>query len=146
MSFFDIEKLMIDRLVQELPETVRVFSAADLASVPANAQVVPAVHVVYGGFEVTEVKNDRKSAKVRQTWYAVPVVRNVANQIDGKGARSVSSELVDLTFDALAGWKPGSAYFPLEPVTPPAPLWKKGLFYIPLAFKATTTIGGAPSH
>jgi len=136
-----MEQLMVDRLVEMLPPEVRVFSAADLAGVLANSQVAPAVHVIFGGPRVLEVKHDRRSAKVMQIWYAVPVVRNVANQIDGKGARVSASAVIDQTLEVLMGWKASDAFSELKLETPPPPRWIKGLGYHPLAFSTNTAVG-----
>lgn len=141
MSFLDLEQLLVERLTAQLPSTVRVFSASDLASVPTNSQVAPAVQIIYGGYRVVELKNDKRSAKVKQTWYVVPVVRNVAGQIDGRGARTSASDLIDQTLDALMGWRPSDAFTFLELASSVPPRWIKGLGYHPLAFETNTAAG-----
>lgn len=132
---------MIDRLRELLPATVKVMSVADLAGVASNSQVTPAVHVIYGGFDVLESTSTKRGARVRQTWYAVPVVRNVASQIHGAGARDAASPIIDDVLDALMGWKPNDSFQALEAVKPPAPLFNQGLGYFPLAFTSVTAVG-----
>lgn len=141
MSFLDLEQVLVDRLRAELPDTVKVFSAAELSAVQANSQIAPAVHVIYGGFKVDSTSTDRATAKITQTWYVVPVVRNVASQIDGAGARKEASAHIDLTLQALLGWQFDRSQAPLELIDPPPSRWIRGLGYHPLAFRTSRSIG-----
>ena len=82
---------LVRAAVQDLRPAVHVLTAAELADVKEQAQLTPAVHVIYGGFRITD--SQRTAWQLTHTWYAVAAVRNVATVRSGQAARAQAGSL-----------------------------------------------------
>lgn len=122
--------------VQGRSPAVHVLTAAELADVKEGAQKTPAVHVIWGSYEVLE--DTGNAWRLGHTWYAVVAVRNVATPRSGQAARQEAGPLVALVVAALAGSRPEGVTKPLAFKTPPKPRYIGGYQYIPSAFLAET--------
>lgn len=142
LKFLALEGVLKTRLQAKVPAAVKVFSASDLLTVKSHAQVAPAIHVYYGGFTVLEEKDNGSTQMIEQRWFAVPVVRNAANQVTGEGARVAASELIEIVMEALLGFRPGAPYSALRLYDGPMPAWIDNLGYHPLGFKTTRVCRG----
>lgn len=122
--------------VAGLSPAVHVLTAGDLAGIKESAQRTPAVHVIYGGYSVAE---DLATAwRLQHTWYAVVVVRHVADQRSGAAARAAAGPLMAQVVGALAGASLPGLTRALELATPPRAEWSAGVQYLPSAFVAET--------
>ena len=122
-------------VLADLSPAVHVLSQDDLAGVKEEQQLVPAVHVVYQGYRVTEASRaDGRAARIEQTWLAVVVTRNVANLKTADAARKQAGVLCVKVLAGLMGFKAASAAGPLKLATGPAGVFSKGFGYMPLAF------------
>ncbi|OGB58441.1 MAG: hypothetical protein A2496_01625 [Burkholderiales bacterium RIFOXYC12_FULL_60_6] len=122
-------------VLADLSPAVHVLSQDDLAGVKEEQQLVPAVHVVYQGYRVTEASRaDGRAARIEQTWLAVVVTRNVANLKTADAARKQAGVLCAKVLAGLMGFKAASAAGPLKLATGPAGVFSKGFGYMPLAF------------
>jgi len=133
-----LEPELMERLRTELTgitPAVHVLSADDLAGVKEEQQLVPAVHVVYQNYRVTETRHDGKAARIKQTWLAVVVTRNVANLKSADAARKQAGLLAGQVTKALMGFKAASASGPLKLASGPGAGFNKGFGYLPLAFE-----------
>lgn len=127
---------LVKNAVAGISPVVHVLTAADLADVKESAQRTPAVHLIYGGYQVVE---DQKTAwRLAHTWYAVVVVKHVGAQRTGAAARAAAGPLLALVLGALAGASLPGATRPLEWITPPRPEFRAGVQYLPSAFTAET--------
>ena len=135
-----IEAELVARLQERLAASgmpqVYVLTAADLAGVTEEKQLVPAVHVVYQGYGVAETSHNGRAARVTQTWLAVVATRNARGIKAGEAARAQAGELAGHASAALMGWKPGAAAKPLRLVPGPGAGFSAGHQYLPLAFEA----------
>jgi hypothetical protein len=133
-----LEPELMARLKSALADqtpSVYVLSADDLAGVKEEQQLVPAVHLVYQGYRVTESRHDGKASRINQTWLAVVVTRNVANLKSADAARKQAGTLAGLVTQALMGFKAASAAGPLKLASGPGAGFNKGFGYLPLAFE-----------
>lgn len=135
--FDAIETSLSGRLKDALPD-VHVLTAADLDNVTSDRQPSPAVHLVYRGYRVEEVRADGKVALVSQQWLAVAVAKNVRSIRQGYESRSAAGGLADQVLQALMGFVPDGARHPLTLIDAPAPVYLHGVAYFPTAFSVKT--------
>lgn len=135
MNITEIESALAQRLRDQVPG-VDVLSASDLAGVSAAAQVTPALHVLYDGYEVSETGRGGRDAAVVLSWLVVVAVRNVRQQRDAPAAaRQDAGPLCRAVTGALMGWRPLDAGMsPMALATPPRPGYEGGFLYFPLRF------------
>lgn len=132
-GFLGVEPLIVARLAASVAmPSLKVLAAPDLDGIQAASQPVPAVHVVFGGFERLESAGGL--TEVVETWLTVAVVRNSRAAAQGAAARADAGTLLDAVFSALNGWTP-AGYRPLVPATPPAGGYDAGFGYFPLSWR-----------
>jgi hypothetical protein len=115
---------------------VNVLTAADLALVKEEAQLTPAVHLVYGGYRIAQ---DIGSAwRLDHTWYAVTVVKHVGQIRSGAAGRQDAGRLATRVAMALAEARVPGAAERLSLISPPAPSYSAPFTYLPTAIRAVT--------
>jgi hypothetical protein len=137
-NFMAAEPHIVARLKEALAglqPAVHVFTMADLADVKESAQLVPAVHVVWGGFRVLEASARGDRARLEHTWLCVAAVRNVAAARHGAAARQEAGELIARAGAALMGLTLPNTTKPLGLAGAPQGGASNGFMYLPLAFK-----------
>ncbi|GKS97031.1 hypothetical protein [Acidovorax sp. SUPP2825] len=127
---------LVQGAVQHMVPAVHVLTAADLADVKEAVQKTPAVHVIYGGYQVEEDMGT--SWRLAHTWFVVAAVRNVATTRSGQAARQDAGALAAHVVGALAGAQVPGAVRPLTLITPPPAGYAAGYLYLPTAFRAET--------
>ncbi len=145
-NLLGLQLLIQARLKQALAgqtPVVHVLTAAELAGVVEEKQLVPAVHVVYGGWRTKESRSDGKAARAEQTWLAVVAVRNVRGLAAGDDARLQAGELGLLVAQALMGWHAPGMATPLKIADGPGADFRPGFVYLPLAFTADLSLQAA---
>ena len=138
-NFLALEPHLVERVkaaVAGMTPAVHVLTSADLADVKEQAQLTPAVHVIYAGYRVTEAAGIKW--RLVHKWLAVSAVRNVANTKSGEAARRDAGLLATKVAMALAGASIPGATRALEMVTPPPARYASGFQYLPSAFEAET--------
>lgn len=143
-SPLDMEPDLVARLQDELKDLepkVHILTAADLAGVMEERQLVPAVHVLFAGMRPVDVRRDGRVSTFVTSWLVVVAVRNVRTVGSGAAARAEVGPLVGRTYRALNGFKPAHASSPLfgAPASR-GPGFSKGYQYVPLAFEANFTL------
>lgn len=104
----------------------------ELSAVAEEAQVAPAVYVVYRGFRVLEA--NEFEARLRHTWFVVLAVATAASQREAAPINDLAGRHLAQLF-ALHGQRMPGTTSPLIPATPPAPHYSPAKFaYFPLAF------------
>lgn len=135
-DFLAAGPVLVDRLKAELPPTVFVLSAKDLAGVKEAAQQAPAVHVIYTTFAPKQGAGGAWSG-VEQTWLTVVVVRNVSSLAGAEAPMAEAGPLMAGVVGALSMWvPPGHADFQglhLKP-SPPVGYTRAGFAYFPIAW------------
>lgn len=135
-DFLAAGPVLIARLKAELPPTVFVLSAKDLAGVKEAAQQAPAVHVVYQTHAPKQGAGGAWSG-IEQTWLTVAVVRNVSSLAGAEAPMAEAGPLMAGVVNALQLWVPaGHADFQgihLKP-SPPAGYTRAGFAYFPIAW------------
>lgn len=127
---------MVRQAVDGLKPAVHVLTASDLSVVQEQAQRTPAIHVIYGGYRITD--DLRVSWQLAHTWYVVAADRNVASIVSGQPARRSAGSLLALVTARLAGAPVQGAIKPLQLITPPPAQYLNGYQYIPSAFEVET--------
>lgn len=122
-----------------LQPAVHVLTAADLEGVQEAVQLVPAVHVVWGGFGTLQSRSDGTMAELQHTWLVIAVVRNVRDTRSGGAARAEAGALIARAGGALMGFRAPNTTGPmtLAPKSPAAG-FRAGCMYLPLAFNVRT--------
>ena len=133
---------LVQKAVEGMVPAVHVLTAADLADVKEGAQKTPAIHVIYGGYSVSQDLGVTWS--LLHKWYVVAAVRNVANQSSGKAARSEAGKLGARVTAALAGSPLPGASQTMRLITPPAARYAAGYQYLPSAFEVETVFKKQP--
>ena len=129
---------LVKKAVAGLSPAVHVLTAADLSVVRESAQRVPAIHVVYGSFQVEQ---DMTMAwRLLHTWYVVAADRNVANVVSGQAARLSAGALLAHVVSQLAGEDVLGATKPLALMRAPPPQYSDGFQFIPSAFGVETVL------
>jgi len=147
-SLFLLEAPLLQRLKAELAPlkpAVHVLSAADLAGVMEEKQLVPAVHLIYQGYRVLQNRADKKLARIEQTWLAAVAVSNARGLKAGTEARADAGSLGAKVLLAFAGWQPPGAATPLQLSNAPAARFSAGFQYLPQAFTVELVVGQARS-
>ena len=135
-NFLAPEPEIVERLKAILPANVHVLTAKELADVKEDSQPVPAVHVIYNGFRVTESRVDGRVSSLAHEWLVVAAVRNVRGLKAGTDARQEAGELAAQAGAALMGFRPKQGVagpFLLAP-SPGISNSQAGYLYLPLAF------------
>jgi len=138
-DFMAIEPRLVElvgRAVEGLKPAVHVLTASDLSIVQEQAQLTPAIHVIYGGYRV--VQDMGVSWQLAHTWYVVAADRNVAAIKSGQPARRSAGSLLSLVTGRLAGSPVEGAIRPLVLITPPPAQYRNGFQYIASAFEVET--------
>lgn len=133
-DFLSLGPELVARLRDRLPPGTHVLSAADLAGVNEERQLVPAVHVVYQAYREVESSASGLSSRIQQTWLAVVVTRNVRGLASGAAPQLEAGRLAAGVLQALMGFKPASGAKPLQLTSAPAARYVAGAQYLPLAF------------
>lgn len=134
-----VEPLLADRLSAKVGVAgLRVLSAPDLDGMQAASQPVPAVHLVFGGFE--RMETEQRLVDIVETWLTVVVVRNARAAHRGADTRADAGSILDAVFAALNGWQP-AGYRPLQATLPPRGGYDAGFGYFPLAWRVRRMAG-----
>lgn len=145
--FLAVEPHLVARLqaaLAGLSPAVHVLTAADLAGVAEARQLVPAVHVVWGGFRVLQSRSDGGQARLQNTWLAVTAVRNVSGIREGAATRAEATQLVATVGGALMGFRPPNVSGPLMLAPSPMAKFAAGFMYLPLAFTVESQFVRSP--
>ena len=137
--FAGIESALVQHLKDNL-DGVTVLTAAELASVTEDRQPVPAVHVVYQGYQPKEVRNDGKAARIDQQWLIVIATKDVRSMRSGEKSRADASAIADKLLPLLMGWRTEAATGPFVLAPAPRPAYSHGITYMPLAFSVETAL------
>lgn len=141
VDFLGLEPLIIARLKASVPAARAVLAAEDLADVQERSQVAPALHVIYGGYRVTEASENGRTAATEQTWIVVVVVKGAGQRGDAAAAlRASAAALVTPVLSALMGWRPAERMRPMKLANGPRPVFSSGFAYFPLTFTATVPV------
>jgi hypothetical protein len=101
-GFTGLGPLLVTKLQQTLPSRLKVFSARDLASAPANSQIVPAVHVLADGWKPNETESNPTAPLLITFRYAVVlVVRDVMSPQSAVAAHAELDVLISQVLSAL---------------------------------------------
>ncbi len=141
IDFLGLEPLVIERLKAMVPAARAVLAAEDLADVQERSQVTPALHVIYGGYRITESADNGRGAITEQTWIVVAVVKGASQRADGPAAlRASAAALVGPVLAALMGWRPAERMRPMKLANGPRPVFSGGFAYFPLTFAAQVPV------
>ncbi len=122
--------------LQGMSPAVHVLTAGELAHIQESKQLTPAVHLVYGGYRIAQ---DIGSAwRLEHTWYAVAVVRHLAQAKSGAAGRQDAGAIATAVALALADAQLEGAAEPLTLITPPGPSHSAPFTYLPTAVRAVT--------
>lgn len=127
---------LLQAALEGMSPAVHVLTAGELADVQESKQLTPAVHLVYGGYRIDQ---DVGSAwRLEHTWYAVAVVRNLAQVKSGAAGRQDAGAIATAVALALADARVEGAAEPLKLITPPGPSHSAPFTYLPTAIRAVT--------
>jgi len=141
-DFFILEPLLIARIESHISAfRGYTYGAAELAQFGGTNRQPPApsCDVIYGGYRIIDSRDDGV-ARLQQSWYVVPRVRNLRDVKGGGDARTEGGPLVAATIKALLGWRPTPDWKALAVSTAPEPYYASGQLEIPLAFTSETVI------
>lgn len=146
MSVQALESALIARLQSGLSGQVqRIYSAAEIAQVQEQAQLSPAVSVLYDGMRpITDLANG-SIQQIAFRFLVVAIARNATQTQVSAGARADGSGLLDAILESLLGFRPAAGCSGLElQQAPPAIFTQAGFAYYPLAFETRRTYRGKP--
>lgn len=138
-NFMALEPQLVQRIqaaVAGQKPAVHVLTSADLADVREETQLVPAVHVIYGGYRVVEAQGAKW--RLVHKWLIVAAVRNVAQGQSGSAARRDAGLLSATATAAVAGVGFDGSTKASVLVTPPPARYTKGFQYLPSAIEVET--------
>lgn len=137
--FAELEQDLVETLEAALKnDGVQVLTAAELADVTTDRQPIPAVHLVYQGYSVSEVRPDGRAARIQQNWLTVAACRNLRTMRSGKASRNEAAMLAKKVLDAFMGYRSGNAVAPAKIANAPKPAYVDGITYFPIAFSIET--------
>ncbi len=131
------------RIRDQVPGLRMVLSAADLEGVQESKQTTPAAHVLFADYTVAEEQAAGERARIRQTWIAVVVERNVRQSNQAAAQRATIGPRVLEVMRALMGWPPTAEHSALVPTDSPfQTAYSNGFIYVPVAFTTDVKIAG----
>lgn len=136
-NYFDAEPAIIERISTQVPELKSVLSPFSIGDMVEASQPSPAVHVIYGGDNVTgnEAGNGARRI-VEQLWLIVLAIRTPKAQLQNTTEiRSIAGELIPKIINALQGWSPTEWMRPLVRVNGPAAGYSSSFAYFPFMFE-----------
>jgi hypothetical protein len=140
MHFLGVGEQMVERLKEQLkgqvPTEVRVMTLRNLATAEALGQFAPAVYVTLQSDQVLETHPC--NTRYEQTWLAIVVVKNAANQQATTVADEDAGAIIDQIHAALNHWTPKGASR-LIPTSAPRPSWTRLVRVFPRAFRTVIT-------
>lgn len=146
MAFLDTEAAIITRLEAKLlaaENKARVFAASQMALIEERQQIVPALYVVFDGYEPVQAIAAGKIQQIEQTWTITVAVRNAYGQTSGEGVRADAEPLLELVLAALCGWKPSAEFTGMALAPGGAPAFGDGFGYFPLHFRTRVSVRGS---
>lgn len=135
-------KPISDKLIAVVPAGVKVFSSATLEAARRNAQIAPAVHLVFDGIKPGNNLGQGKIQGVEIRWLLMVAGRNVSDTQTGWPALEEVSVLIKTALGALLGFRPDANHSPLQLAPAPRHAENTGLAWMPIAFTTTTTWRG----
>ncbi|MDA8446381.1 phage tail terminator protein [Paracidovorax valerianellae] len=127
---------LVRQAVGGMSPAVHVLTSAEIADIKETAQRTPAVHVIYGGYRISD--DIGIAWELTHTWYVVAAVKNVSTVRSGEAARKGAGVLAAHVVGALAGAQVQGATKPLTLISPPPARYSAGFQYLPSAILATT--------
>lgn len=150
MGILDPEAAIVARLQARIDEGTwttskkpRVLAAADLANMEERSQIVPALYVIFDGYEPTQQVGDGRVQEISQDWTIAVAVRNAYSHQNAQGVRDEANPLIDLVLGAMLGWSPGTGFrtFKMQPGVGPV-FSDAGFGYFPLQFQTRVAVRG----
>lgn len=126
-GFFDIEPVLVERLMTRLPPEVRILTAANMDSVKTLPR---GVRVLFWGYNVT---GNGVLLGLEQTWLTILSIAHNKNAGRDSGMRDEAGPLIDTIIAALHRYQP-TGYRPLRLANAFAPLYEGGMAHFPLAW------------
>lgn len=140
---FALEPLLLERLRERMTTARAVLSAADLSGVSAAAQVTPAVHVIFTGYRLVEMREDGVVARIEQDWLTVAVARNVSPGGQAAAAqREDAGAIADELIAVLMGWRPSPDLRELRLANAPRAAYQDGVCYLPIGWTTSQVVRG----
>lgn len=136
MHFLGVGEQMVERLKGQVPTEVRVMTLRNLATAEALGQFAPAIYVTLHSDQVLETH--ACTTRYEQTWLAIVVVKNAANQQTTTVADEDAGAIIDQIHAALNYWTPKDAR-QLIPTSAPRPSWTRLVRVFPRAFRTVIT-------
>jgi hypothetical protein len=136
MNYLELELLIKEKLLQEIPKSIRVLSAMDLQGVYEKDQPAPAIHIILT--EDNPISEKEDGSFIEQMWTCVIVNKN--NRSSEENTAELG-EIIDKVLNALHNFKPkskykGVSYSPLNRVkTAFKPRYGNGFSYYPVQFE-----------
>lgn len=140
MSYFSIGEQIVDRLRQEVPELLAVYTPAEIGDAEEGSQIAPCVHVVYNGDRLKDTGGRGAVSLVVQQWVLVLAVQNSAAQLDNSALMADAGILIPKILAAVQGWQPAASSRPLVRVDAPAPQYRPAFAYYPIALEGVFSI------
>lgn len=137
MSYFAIGAEIVERLKDQVPELMAVYTQAELGDAQEASQVAPCVHVIYGGDVINDTTANRAVNIVAQAWVIVLAVQHSGAQFDTSLLQTEASTLITKIISALQGWQPPSSAKPLKRINAEKPSYRPTYAYYPFAFEGT---------
>lgn len=137
INYFDAEAAIIGRIRAQVPELKDVLSPFSVGDMVEASQPSPAVHVIYGGDNVTgnEAGNGARRI-IDQRWLIVLAVRTPKAQLQNTTEiRILAGELIPKIINALQGWAATEWMRPLVRVNGPSAGYSSSFAYFPFMFE-----------
>jgi len=136
-NYFDAEAAIMQRISAQMPELKSVLSPFSIGDMVEASQPSPAVHVIYGGDNVTGNEAGQGARRiVEQRWLIVLAIRTPKAQLQNTTEiRSLAGELIPKIINALQGWAPTEWMRPLVRVNGPAAGYSSSFAYFPFMFE-----------
>lgn len=128
-DFFATRDSIKARLEESIPELRKVYVAEEIDGLEQASQIVPAVHLLYAGYQPSQAERQRPRITIDQTWAVVLVVRQKPGEYAG-------GEILGRIIEVLHGFKPADSHLALAlAASPYSPTYTARTGYFPLAFE-----------
>ena len=142
MSFTAVQSDIVAILQAAMPSPVKVLVSEDLAAVEERSQYTPAVHVVYGGYTVSQNSGTGEQAQVTYSFDIVGVSRSGVDRGLPATATATAGDLCLTAIRNLMGKNLPSAMraTPVRLASSARPVVSAGFVYVPASVEVEAII------
>ena len=141
-NFYAAEPLLIARLRDQLPGSLKTIDSADLlAGVENIAKYLDAVFIMPSPMDAVDSSEQGGVVVDKQDFQVTVCVGHIKDVVNPAATDQAAGDIMFQAFKALAGFQPGAGFQEVRYIGRGAPYYGRGYAEYPLYFSVTAVIG-----